>query len=85
MQNYVETKKTVFRIEKTAIELISQSEYEANPELLQEYKSLSRSNLKLDFADRQLCPTDKLIHFFKSEGKLLACASAEIFNLEMKI
>ena len=52
------TTKTVFRIEQTEIKLIEEIKYKANPELLQEYKSLSRSNLKLDYAARQLSPTD---------------------------
>ena len=58
MEKYVETKKTVYRIKVTRIELISESQYKAKPKSLQEYKSLSRSNLKLDFAARQLSPTD---------------------------
>jgi hypothetical protein len=61
---YVETTKSVFRIERTGIELITPSEFETNSKPLQQYKSLSRQNLKPDFAIRQLSPTDTPIHLF---------------------
>ncbi len=64
----------------TRIELISESQYKAKQKSLQEYKSLSRSNLKLDFAARQLSPTDILIRFVKSEGKLYFFDPAVFFN-----
>jgi hypothetical protein len=61
---YVETTMSVFRIERTGIKLVTPSEFETKSKPLQHYKSLSRKNLKPDFAIRQLSPTDTPIHLF---------------------